>query len=386
MAVGAHSAGLSSQSGSTSDANEKPVPYERLVQNVRDGVKDSEPQSDSTNSQPSGPKAEQGHIHRESGPDDPQDPYDVHKHKKDPILRPIKLLPEIDTDRPDITDSPLTVPPGFLTAESEVSFNRFRSERAWSIPATVLRLGVIPRWELRFAVPNYLWQRVKGGLTGEMEEFQIDMPAPPVEPGAEPPAADAPTTVSQTIATLPEKERDIREYGVEDIFVGMKYQIGPIGKLDIANINEIVIPTGSRALSARTCEPNFRLTAGYPIGKNWEIGSMQGIYIINDGRGGHTVDWQPTALIERDFNGKGDVFVEWAADFIHRAKPVQFMHFGGVKPLRRNMQLEAHFGFGLSKEAPRAFVAFGYSFILGPLWGREQYGLKPFFNPRRFLP
>lgn len=268
-------------------------------------------------------------------------------------------LPEIDTDRPDITDSPLSVPPGFLTIESESFFERLRRQRGWSIPNSVCRLGLFNRNELRVSVPSYVAQRARGGFNGEVEFVGPEIEDP---------------TIGDTVNVTPSFGMDpaTRAHGVSDLAVGWKYQIGPIGKLDIAAIPELGIPTGSPVFRSRTVDPSIRFPYTIPISKNWVVGGMQGLFLTSDDTGRRILIYQPVVLLERELP-HGDVFIEFAGDYLHRGRSVQFMHFGGVFSKWRNQQLEAHCGVGMTKASPSIFFAVGYSRMWGPIWNKSRY-------------
>ena len=59
--------------------------------------------------------------------------------------------------------------------------------------------------------------------------------------------------------------------------------------------------------------------------------------------------------------------MEYAGFYTQDVRPINFMHFGAVRKLNKNNQVDIHFGFGLNKTAPSAFVGAGYSFRLDRL-------------------
>ncbi len=63
---------------------------------------------------------------------------------------------EIVTDRPDITESSVVVPPGTLHSENGVTWTRDHGKRAVDFSESLLRLGIWSRTEFRLELPNYL--------------------------------------------------------------------------------------------------------------------------------------------------------------------------------------------------------------------------------------
>lgn len=312
----------------------------------------------STPNSPAGPDPDLSpiHLNRQSGPKIP------------PNIKP--ELPEIDTDRPDITDSPLSVPPGFLVAENECFINQFRKSNDVTLPSSILRFGLFNRNELRIGVPSYIRESIRPYLTGEIETSTETIINP--ETGEAFIDSDTGEELTSSRSNLVENQRELNR-GVSDMSIGWKYQIGPIGKVDIAAIPEIVVPTGSGFFRSKTVDPSIRFPYGFPVGKNWEMGGMQGFFLTSDSEGNRLLIWQPVFLLERELGEKANIFMEYAADFPTRGKNVQFLHFGAAYRPRRSAQLETHFGIGLNRETPTIFYAFGYSFMLGPFWGRDRF-------------
>jgi hypothetical protein len=61
----------------------------------------------------------------------------------------------VDTDRPDQTESSTLLPPRHLQLEFGVQYtNDGSASRTLESPATLIRLGVIERLELRFGIPT----------------------------------------------------------------------------------------------------------------------------------------------------------------------------------------------------------------------------------------
>jgi len=79
------------------------------------------------------------------------------------------------------------------------------------------------------------------------------------------------------------------------------------------------------------------------------------------------VQWQNFWMLNRAFGARTSVFIEYAGFFTHHSTPSNIIHFGAVRKLNKNMQVDIQFGFGLNQTAPAAFVGTGYSFRLDRL-------------------
>src|SRR5260370_42158734 len=65
-------------------------------------------------------------------------------------------VPEIVTDRPDITESSIVIPVGSVQVENGFTWTRDHRTSAIDLPETLFRLGLFGRTEVRLTAPNYL--------------------------------------------------------------------------------------------------------------------------------------------------------------------------------------------------------------------------------------
>src|SRR5689334_1613128 len=80
--------------------------------------------------------------------------------------RPVSTgAPELVTDRPDFTESSEVVGRGVLQVESGMTFEGDRQDgdraRAISAPQLLVRVGVTPRFELRFGGDGFVSQSIR---------------------------------------------------------------------------------------------------------------------------------------------------------------------------------------------------------------------------------
>jgi hypothetical protein len=74
-------------------------------------------------------------------------------------------LPDpIVADRPDFTESTLTIPPSHFQVESGITFTRFGDEESQSFGEVLVRIGLGERWEGRLGIGSY--SRVDPGFDG----------------------------------------------------------------------------------------------------------------------------------------------------------------------------------------------------------------------------
>ncbi|CAN5299130.1 hypothetical protein BH11CYA1_BH11CYA1_22340 [soil metagenome] len=240
-------------------------------------------------------------------------------------------LPVIVTDRPTITPAPFVVPVNYIQAENGLALRKEHQGRSFNTPQTLVRLGVLPRLELRLTVPNYYLIN-----SGE-------------------------THIS----------------GVSDISVGTKIQAGPLpGKIDLAIIPGFTIPAGSKSVTTGAVDPFIQFTASRSISKNWTVGSAQSIFLQTEEAETQAqgvtstkknVIYQPTLVVFRKLGPHADLFSEYAGNFTKGKLSDQIFDAGAVWRFRRNQQLGIRAGVGLTKASPTTFVEFGYSLLLGKI-------------------
>lgn len=266
---------------------------------------------------------------------DPVPPYNIHLTWEEPLRTPLffclaLLLPSVAaqaqaekpakpepivTDRPDFTESALVVPHRRLQVENGFTQIWGRGYRSFGLPEILFRYGLTPRLELRFAPPNYTSQREDG----------------------------------QTLS------------GFGDTYLGFKCQIGPLRDgTDVALIPAAFFPSGSRAFSTRTVDPEIKLCASRDLNSQYSLNGMfYFAYPTEDGRRNAT--WQTTLSLGHPLTERLSCFLEFSNVTPTRGAPENLVHAGFAYLLTRDQQIDLHFGFGLNAAAPRALLAAGYS-------------------------
>ena len=224
---------------------------------------------------------------------------------------------DIDTNRPSFMFSPLVVPKGSLQLENGGLYQRFQhGTNYFDASETQIRLGLTKRAELQLFVPYYVSRQ----------------------------QAHSGDNLS----------------GVTDLDeVGIKYQVGPLKKVQLCVIPSVNIPTGDRAINGPGVQGVLRAPWSYPLNSKLSIEGMQSILLLNAGR---SIQYQPDFMLSRTIGKKASVFAEYVGFFTQQAQSIQITNFGGTYKLKPHHQVDMHFGFGLDKAAPAAFIGTGYSY------------------------
>jgi hypothetical protein len=236
---------------------------------------------------------------------------------------------DIDTNRPSFMNSPLVVPKGSLQFENGGLYQHFdHGLNTYDLPEAEMRLGLTKSIEFQAFVPNY-------NLYHQQSSAVTDTP-------------------------------DSNRAGVADLQdLGLKIQLpSKIKDLNVAIIGAITIPTGRRLFSNAGVEPAVRVPWGKSLSKNWSIMGQQSILVVDAGR---DVEWQNFWMLNRAIGTRSSVFAEYGGFYTKHTIWANIAHFGAVRKLNKNNQIDMQFGFGLNRAAPAAFIGVGYSFRLDRL-------------------
>ena len=223
----------------------------------------------------------------------------------------------ITTDRPAITDSSFVVPSGDLLFENGFTETGSQGQRGFDFPETLTRFGLTSKTELRFTAPDYFQNFSTGRGFGSA-------------------------------------------WG--DLSVGVKRQLvaAPAG-FDASLVVTLSFPTGSNIISSHGYDPLLQLPWSHPIFKNWTTAGMFSLLWQTEGSR-RNLTGQASFLLDRQFTGRWDGFVEYGGEFPQRGSPQHVLHGGTAFKITSNQQLDFHVGVGLSSAAVDHFIGFGYSF------------------------
>ena len=222
----------------------------------------------------------------------------------------------ITTHRPAIADSSAVVPNSWFQAENGLLDTGNQARRTLDFPETILRIGIAPNTELRFAAPDYYQN---SGIS--------------FGPGS----------------------------GFGDLAAGIKQQLrGMPGGFEASVVLMLSFPTGANGISSGGYDPSFQLPWSRKLSSNWTAAGMLSIYVPSQ-NGSHTVVGESTFLMDRQLTEAWDAFVEYAGDFPEAGGPRHLLHFGTAYKIAPQQQLDLHAGVGLSAGAVDHFIGIGYS-------------------------
>ena len=226
-------------------------------------------------------------------------------------------------DRPDFTESTLTIEPGHFQVESGVTFSRFGDEESQSLGEILVRIGVGDRVEARLGIGSY--SRIDPGFAG-----------------------------AETIS------------GYQDPSVGIKVRLNesdpdlrPPGRPAMSLLFSTSVPVGDDELTADEWQPQAKLLLGWDL--PWFSLSSNLIY-------GYPVDGderfhQFGATLSAGFSltDRIGMFVETFGFNKEGANgsSTQYVDGGVTFSVFNDLQLDARVGFGLDDPSPNWFAGIG---------------------------
>jgi hypothetical protein len=226
-----------------------------------------------------------------------------------------KPTDEIETDRPDITNSSRVVPQGSLQFENGVNFTIPESSRVIDGTNTRVRLGIAPCLEVLVDVPTYF------------------------------------ATLSGSAAS-----------GFTNVTPAVKWQISPIpGKIDLSTVAGIGLPTGSKALLGPGPQPYVQFPWSWELTVKWSVNGMLTAFFHPSDPVSKQV-YQSTFVVERKVGEKAGVFIEWVGDFPSGDGARHVLNSGAIYRLSKTEQIDFHIGAGLNKDSPSFVFGLGYSY------------------------
>ena len=230
---------------------------------------------------------------------------------------------KIDTDRPDQTESVFTVPAGWLQGELGFAKERFRTTphliNIWTLPTLLTRFGLSERWELR--------------MINEYEKW-----------------GNSRRLFKDTFNFLP------LQLGFKVNLIHAKGILPEISFLAHTGLNRVASEFGS---GGSFFSPSFRFSFQNSITENFSIGYNFGAEWDN------TYDpatWVYTFVLGNNLGENWYAYIEAFGSFIKKY-PAEHNIDGGIAyHINNNMRIDASAGFGISKYAPKNYIAIGYSF------------------------
>jgi len=237
-------------------------------------------------------------------------------------------VPELITDRPDQTESAVTVAPGFVQLEVGASFTHDGDADldTFEAPGSLLRIGLVKRLELRI------------GWTGH---------------------------VSQDVGA----EGLFDESGVGDAELGVKVRLRDEQgrRPEMALLLAGSLPVGEAAFTSDRVDPSFRLALAHTLGERLGLGYNVGVEWASEpgvGGGATTLSsYLYTVALGIGLSERTGAFVELFGTVPGSASgdPAHSFDGGFTFLLRPNVQLDVAGGVALTDEADDWFVGVGVS-------------------------
>jgi hypothetical protein len=249
----------------------------------------------------------------------------THVQSPQPIRGSEPKLPELETDRPDITEASTVVMPGVWQLETGLLFQSDRIDPTTahdvSAPNVLLRLGVAPRLELRI---------------------------------------DAEGFVEESLST----PGTARASGVSDVELAIKYKLfdqEQVG-LDIAIIPLISLPVGSDDFTSGGYDPTVKLTWSRDLARGFGLGGNVIVSSITEAGARFTQTAISASLGHGLGEGWGGFWELYGASSLSRDGGRAWLFDTGIThTLGANAQLDLSVGRGLTEDAPDWFIGVGFS-------------------------
>lgn len=227
--------------------------------------------------------------------------------QQDPGAAP--TLADLVTDRPDFTESAITVPRGSVQLEMGATWERARGVNSASGAEVLVRWGVTDAVELRFGLPDYVrmhgdWARSDGSL-------------------------------------------------------GVKLAFQPVAGWDVALIETVMIEMGD-SFADDPSAAELILTTGRDLGDRASFGTQLAA-TLGTGDPDDDFDFGTTAVLGLALTDHVSMFTELALDAFDEPERELFFHHGYSYLLSPLLQLDVHAAFGLTEAAADAQIGLGLS-------------------------
>jgi len=218
------------------------------------------------------------------------------------------------TDRPDFTESAVTVPLGSIQFEGGLSFVDAGAD-ALIFGEPLIRYGLRDKLELRFGVPSIV---------------SIDDP--------------------------------VDDTGLSDLSVGFKYALAPTANgWSMAVLGALSLPTGGDNFTSDTIDPSAIFVASRDINDRTSFAAQARGAIVGDD---NDAVLETTAVfayaIRPDLSG----FAELATLFQDNVDTGVTLHTGVSSLIQELLQVDVHLGFGLTDTAADFFIGAGIAYRL----------------------
>ena len=229
------------------------------------------------------------------------------------------------TDRPDFTESPLTVAPGTFQFEMGYTFSQVGEQDEHDFGELLIRLGILPWLEGRMAFNSFVLLRQPGDDREGVEDFTAAVKARLLTPG------------EGSSGAVPHMA----------LLLGAEL---PIGGDDVGT--DVVVP-------------GVKLAAAWSLGARAALSSNVGWARPSDDRGRYNVGVASLSL-GLSLSGRLSAYTEWFGLFPGERDggSEHYLNGGLTFLLSPNVQLDWRIGGGLQDPDPNWFTGLGLSFRL----------------------
>jgi hypothetical protein len=229
---------------------------------------------------------------------------------------------DMATDRPDTTESPVTVPKGRFQIEAEAlahSWNDGRSA-SWTVGESLLKYGVTDRMDMHLNVPVY--SRLRGDDGGWAEGFG-------------------------------------------NLTLRMKYNLwgNDEGRSALAVLPFVSAPTAADGMGAEDWEFGVAIPFSFDLTDSLSLGLQQQFDGLDDGMGGHEFEWLQSVALGVALTEKAGVFAEAVTVLRFEGDETTdvAINVGGTFQFTPDCQLDAGVRVGLAGEVDDVQLFLGWS-------------------------
>jgi len=252
---------------------------------------------------------------------------------------PRDQMRDMDTDRPNKTNTPHTIDAGHFQLETGLAdYLYFRNQsngadaqsQTWSVGQVNLRVGVLNKLEVNAGVTSYIFQRFHDNLTGQTS----------------------------------------RQSGLGDTIVGGKLNLWGNDGADgtwataLAIQPQVKLPTAHRVLGTGHTE----VVVGVPFSLNLPGDVHLGLqttpgWVRNSDNTGYVTSWQNSLTVDRVFFSHWDVYAEfWSQVTTERHREGQgTVDLGVIYQMTRNLSWDMGVNLGINKASPTVEWTVGVS-------------------------
>ena len=230
--------------------------------------------------------------------------------------------PPMVTDRPDATESAVTVAPGTFQLESGYTYGKIEGIAVHNLGEILLRIGVTDSVEVRLGANSYQWVRASRAT----------------------------------------------EQGLEDSTLGVKIKLvdsgggSGFGSPQVAVLASTTLPTGASLLTQEKVQPEVRFAVAWDLSERFALGTnivyVYGNDVLVDERfhqGGSTL------ALGYALTDRVGAYVEYFGVYpvLKDGPSENYVNGGTTFLIDQNFQLDARVGYGLNGLEDDFFVGFG---------------------------